>query len=54
MDEAKIIGTVLNNSVTRYAKSVQSYELEIANLMAEIIRLQEKLKEFNEFGEGHA
>jgi len=51
MDEATIIGNILNNSITRYAKSVQSYEIEVANLMAEIIRLQNKIESFTNIKE---
>jgi hypothetical protein len=40
MEEVEIIAATLNNTIARHAKTVQSLEIEIANLTAEIIRLQ--------------
>ena len=44
MEEAEIIAATLNNTIARYAKNVQSLEIEIANLTAEVIRLQRQLE----------
>ena len=44
MDEAEIIAATLNNTIARNAKTVQSLEIEIANLTAEVIRLQKQLE----------
>lgn len=47
MEEAEIIAATLNNTIARNAKTVQSLEIEIANLTAEIIRLQRQLESVN-------
>ena len=47
MDEAEIIAATLNNTIARNAKTVQSLEIEIANLTAEVIRLQRQLESIN-------
>jgi peptidoglycan hydrolase CwlO-like protein len=44
MDEAEIIAATLNNTIARNAKTVQGLEIEIANLTAEVIRLQKQLE----------
>lgn len=44
MEEAEIIAATLNNTIARNAKTVQSLEIEIANLTAEVIRLQKQLE----------
>jgi predicted RNase H-like nuclease (RuvC/YqgF family) len=44
MDEAEIIAATLNNTIARNAKTVHSLEIEIANLTAEVIRLQRQLE----------
>ena len=44
MEEAEIIAATLNNTIARYAKTVQGLEIEIANLTAEVIRLQKQLE----------
>lgn len=44
MEEAEIIAATLNNVIARNAKTVQSLEIEIANLTAEIIRLQKQIE----------
>lgn len=43
MEEVEILKNVLVNTIQRMAKMVQSYEVEVANLSAEIIRLQKQL-----------
>ena len=47
MEEAEIIAATLNNTIARNAKTVQSLEIEIANLTAEVIRLQKQLEAAN-------
>lgn len=44
MEEVEIIAATLNNTIARHAKTVQGLEIEIANLTAEVIRLQKKLE----------
>lgn len=44
MDDLEIIKATLNNTIARSAKMIQQYEIEIANLTAEIIRLQKELE----------
>ena len=44
MEEAEIIAATLNNTIARHAKNVQGLEVEIANLTAEVIRLQKQLE----------
>lgn len=43
MEEVEIIAATLNNAIARHAKTVQGLEIEIANLTAEVIRLQKQL-----------
>lgn len=40
MDEIQIVTQTLNTTLQRHAKIVQAYEVEIANMTAEILRLQ--------------
>lgn len=40
MDETNIWGQTLNTMMTRHIKTVQNFEIEIANYVAEIARLQ--------------
>ena len=42
MEDAEIIAATLNNTIARHAKTIQSYEIEIANLTAEVLRLKKK------------
>ena len=44
MEEVEVIAATLNNTIARYAKNVQGLEIEIANLTAEVIRLQKQLE----------
>lgn len=45
MDDIEILKNVLVSTILRMSKSVQSYETEIANMSAEIFRLQNELAE---------
>lgn len=47
MEEAEIIAATLNNTIARHAKTFQSLEIEIANLTAEVIRLQKQIESAN-------
>lgn len=40
-----VLTETLNSTLQRHARTVQNYEVEIANLTAEIYRLQAKVKE---------
>lgn len=40
-----VLTETLNSTLQRHARAVQNYEVEIANLTAEIYRLQAKVKE---------
>lgn len=44
MDEAEIVKATLNNTIARYAKKVQEYEVEVANLTAQVVLLQSQLE----------
>lgn len=44
MDEKDVLLATLNNTIARTSKLMQSYEIEIANLTAEIIRLQNQVE----------
>jgi hypothetical protein len=44
MDEKDILLATLNSTIGRTTKLVQSYEIEIANLTAEVIKLQTQLE----------
>lgn len=45
MDDSDVLLATLNNTLKRYSNMVQSYEIEIANMAAEIARLQKQLNE---------
>jgi regulator of replication initiation timing len=40
MDDTEIISQTLNTMMNRHMKAVQNFEIEIANLIAEVARLQ--------------
>jgi hypothetical protein len=44
MDEVEILKATLNNTIARYAKKTQEYEVEIANMTAQIVLLQSQLE----------
>lgn len=44
MDEIQIITQTLNNTLQRHMRSVQSYEIEITNMTAEVVRLQNEVE----------
>ena len=43
MDDIEVVTQTLNHTLQRHARIVQNYEVEIANLTAEIVRLQGQL-----------
>jgi|AntAceMinimDraft_6_1070360.scaffolds.fasta_scaffold00237_16 hypothetical protein len=51
MDEKEVLLATLNSTVSRVSKMAQSYELELANLTAEVIRLQMTIKSLSEGAE---
>lgn len=38
MDDAEVLAATLNNTIQRHSRAVQNYEIEIANLTAELVR----------------
>lgn len=44
MDDAEILTATLNNTLQRQSRITQSYEVEIANMTAEIVKLQSQLE----------
>ena len=44
MDEVEILKATLNNTIQRNVRAIQNYEVEIANLTAEIVRLSAELE----------
>jgi peptidoglycan hydrolase CwlO-like protein len=51
MDETQVITQTLNSTLQRYTKAVQGYEIEIANMTAEVLRLQAKVEELTKGNE---
>ena len=45
MDEAQVVTQTLNATLQRHARVVQGYEVEIANMTAEIVRLNARIEE---------
>lgn len=43
MDEVQIVTQTLNNVLQRHAKQTANYEIEITNLTAEVIKLQNEV-----------
>ena len=48
MDDSQVLLQVLNNIIQRNAKRVQDYEIEIANYMTTLIRLENKISVLEE------
>lgn len=44
MDELEVIKLTLNNTIARHAKKIQEYEVEIANLTAQLFALSSQLE----------
>ena len=45
MDEVQVVTQTLNATLQRHARVVQGYEVEIANMTAEIVRLQAQIED---------
>lgn len=45
MDEVQVVTQTLNATLQRHARVVQGYEVEVANMTAEIVRLNAKIEE---------
>ena len=43
-----VLTETLNSTLQRHARAIQNYEVEIANLTAEIYRLQAKVRELED------
>ena len=48
MDDAQILLQVLNNVVTRNSRKIYDYEVEIANYMTTVTRLEAKIAALEE------
>ena len=48
MDDLEVIKATLNNTIARHSKIIQAYEVEIANLTAQVVFLQSKFEEAND------
>ena len=44
MDDLQVITQTLNNALQRHLRTVGNYEVEIANLTADVIRLQDQVE----------
>lgn len=51
MDDSQILLQVLNNVIQRNAKKVQDYEIEIANYMTTLIRLESRVAALEEINQ---
>ena len=51
MDDSQILLQVLNNVIQRNAKKVQDYEIEIANYMTTLIRLESRVAAVEEINQ---
>ena len=45
MDDVEVLTATLNNTLQRHARLAQNYEIEIANMTAEILRLKSQVEE---------
>lgn len=45
MDDVTVLTETLNSTLNRFAQKSQNYEVEIANLTAEVIRLRAEVEE---------
>lgn len=44
MDELEVVTKTLNSTIQRHGRVVQAYEVEIANMTAELLRLQDQME----------
>jgi peptidoglycan hydrolase CwlO-like protein len=45
MDDVTVLTETLNSTIARHGRAVQNYEIEIANMTAQIVRLQAQLED---------
>ena len=45
MDDVDVLTATLNNTLQRHSRLAQNYEIEIANMTAEILRLKAQVEE---------
>ena len=45
MDDLNVVTQTLNSTLQRHARVAQGYEVEIANMTAEIIRLKDQVEQ---------
>jgi cell division protein FtsB len=45
MDDVTVLTETLNSTLNRFAQQRQNYEVEVANLTAEVIRLRAEVEE---------
>lgn len=43
MDDVEVLTATLNNTLQRHSRLAQNYEIEIANMTAEILRLKSQV-----------
>lgn len=43
MDDTEVLTETLNSTLLRHSKIMQNYEVEVANMTAEIVRLRNKV-----------
>lgn len=48
MDNVEVVTQTLNSTLQRHARVAQGYEVEIANMTAEIIRLKDSVQQLEE------
>lgn len=48
MDEVEVLKETLNSTLQRNARIAQNYEIEVANLTVEIIKLRAQIAEFEQ------
>lgn len=44
MDDNEVLTATLNSTIQRHARAIQNYEIEIANLTAELVRARVALE----------
>jgi hypothetical protein len=45
MDDVEVLTATLNSTLQRHSRLAQNYEIEIANMTAEILRLKSQVEE---------
>lgn len=44
MDDVEVLTATLNSTIQRHSRAIQNYEIEIANLTAELVRTKAQLE----------